>query len=271
MAFDFGFYNSVSQDRLYDALQMSKIFDGLINDGVYATIGDAFVVKAAGDMDVTVGTGQAWFNHTWNRVDAILRLTVPASEVILNRIDAVVIEVDSRTANRTNSVKIIKGTPATNPVKPVLANADGLYQHPLAYITVEADVSAITQANIEYAVGTTACPFVTGIIDTIDATNMLLQWTAQYAEWKQNNTEDFDQWAADSREDYEQWETSSRGMFYEWFNNLVYVLDGDVAGHLQNQIDGIMNGFYVGGTTLFVPSTEQIRVEGSTIYFHSTA
>ena len=42
-----GFYNSLNGDRKYNAIQMGRIFDGLIGDGVFATVGNAFVVKAA--------------------------------------------------------------------------------------------------------------------------------------------------------------------------------------------------------------------------------
>ena len=71
MALTYGFYNSVSSDREYDAIDMGRLFDGIILDGVYAALGDYFMVTENGtpDMNVVVGTGRAWFDHTWSYND----------------------------------------------------------------------------------------------------------------------------------------------------------------------------------------------------------
>ena len=61
------------------------------------------VVKESEAMIINVGVGRAWFNHTWTLNDALLPLVVPQSEILLNRYDAVVLEVDSREAVRANA------------------------------------------------------------------------------------------------------------------------------------------------------------------------
>ena len=94
MSVSSGFFNSLNGDRKYNAAQMSAIFDGLIIDGVFASIGTAFAVKAAGGLTVNVGIGKAWFDHTWTVNDSILPMTAPEAEVLLDRIDAVVLEVN---------------------------------------------------------------------------------------------------------------------------------------------------------------------------------
>ena len=70
MAFTCGFFNSQNGDRKYNAEQMASIFDGLIKDGVYDTVGDIFAVTPGTGMQVRVGSGRAWFAHTWNNNDA---------------------------------------------------------------------------------------------------------------------------------------------------------------------------------------------------------
>lgn len=132
----YGFYNSKNHDRRYDALQMSSIFDGIILDGVFMSIGNQFQVKQDANMTVLVDTGRAWFNHTWTLNDALLPIQVPQSEVVLDRIDALVLEVNSLVSVRANSIKIVKGTPSSNPVKPTLINNDDVHQHPLVYSNV---------------------------------------------------------------------------------------------------------------------------------------
>lgn len=65
MSVTFGFYNSKEGDRRYDAIQMSSIFDGIIQDGILQHVGTAMVVKESEAMIINVGVGRAWFNHTW--------------------------------------------------------------------------------------------------------------------------------------------------------------------------------------------------------------
>lgn len=43
MSVTFGFYNSKEGDRRYDAIQMSSIFDGIIQDGILQHVGTAMV------------------------------------------------------------------------------------------------------------------------------------------------------------------------------------------------------------------------------------
>lgn len=222
-----GFYNALNHDRLYDAIQVSSIFDGIINDGVYATYGDHLMVRAAGtDMTVTVGTGRAWFNHSWTLNDAILRLTVPLADLLLTRIDCVVLEVNSSIETRNNSIYVIAGTPGTNPERPTLINNEEIHQYPLAYIEVNPEVTSIGQEKITNMIGTSACPFVTGIIDTIQTDDLILQWEAQFEKFmlKLSNNQ--------------------QAMWNElnaWFNNLRVILDGNVATNLQNQIDYMLD------------------------------
>ena len=65
MAFSYGFYNSLNGDRKYDSEDLSRMFDGIIYDGVIGAVGDTFAVKAGTGNTVNVSSGRAWFNHTW--------------------------------------------------------------------------------------------------------------------------------------------------------------------------------------------------------------
>ena len=60
-----GFFNSKDHDRRYNAETISRLFDGIIEDGVYETYGDKFIVCQASGMDVTIGSARAWFDHCW--------------------------------------------------------------------------------------------------------------------------------------------------------------------------------------------------------------
>ena len=204
MAFTCGFFNSENGDRKYNAEQMSAIFDGIIADGVFTTIGDHMAVSAGTGMQVLVGTGKAWFDHTWNVNDAAYPLTIAASDVTLSRIDAIVLEINHSDSVRLNKLRVVQGTVASSPVKPTLTNSEKIHQHPLAWVTVAPGVTQIAASAIENAVGTSACPFVTGIIATTDIDDLFAQWN---------------------------------GEFDEWFDNLKAQLSDNVVANLQKQID----------------------------------
>jgi hypothetical protein len=160
MAISFGFYNSVAGDRVYDAVQVSQMFNGVITDGVFKNVGNKFQVIQDAGMNILVRSGKAWFNNTWTLNDGDIGLTVPNSDLVLPRVDTVVLEVNAAVASRTNTIKIVSGTPNATPVPPDLTNTTELHQYPLAYISVAAGVTSIITADITQVVGTIYCPFV---------------------------------------------------------------------------------------------------------------
>ena len=205
MALTYGFYDSLSGDRKYNAEQFSSIFDGIIKDGIFASIGEKFQVtaKATPSMKVDVGTGRAWFNHTWTSNTAKVELDIDTAEILFTRIDAIVLEVNKTQGVRANSFKVIKGTPSSSPSAPTLINSGDVYQHLLATITVEANVTSITQAKITNYIGTDTTPYVTGLMQVYSADEITAQLQAE---------------------------------FTEWFESLEVILDGDVAANLTNEI-----------------------------------
>ena len=71
MALTYGFYNSKNGDRKYDAVAMSRMFDGIIRDGVISAYGKTFEVTVNSGNKINVDTGRAWFDHTWTLNDTI--------------------------------------------------------------------------------------------------------------------------------------------------------------------------------------------------------
>lgn len=208
MAVTYGFYNSLNKDRVYNAEQMSSIFNGIITDGVFASIGGSLMPIAGTGMQVIVKTGKCWFNSTWTLNDALLPLDIPTADVSLTRIDAVVVEINSAVSTRANTIKVIKGTPSANSAKPALANTETLHQYALGYVTVSAGATSITADKIEVNVGKTTCPFITSVLQQTDITALFNQWDAEF------NT---------------------------WFANVQSQLSGDIAANLQKQIDELRN------------------------------
>jgi hypothetical protein len=231
MSFASGFFNSVDHDRLYDATDISRLFDGLIRDGIFASIGDCLVVKQSNQMNVTVGTGRAWFNHTWSYNDALYPVTIPPSEILMDRIDAVVLEINSVESVRANSIKLIKGMPSSTPAKPSLTNTKEVHQYPLAYVTVGKEVTSIRQADIENCVGTSACPFVTGILEVISIEQLIPQWkdilnrfveenTANFNTWMNGEKQDYQAWLAAAKKEITDWQATSKSDYQKWYDSI---------------------------------------------------
>jgi hypothetical protein len=148
MTVTYGFYDSVSSDRVYNAEQMGRMFDGVLQDGIFAFEGNALEVIEYSGMTVQVESGRAWFNHTWTLNDANLDVVVPTAHATLNRIDIVYLETNKNSAVRANKIDILEGTPASSPVPPTLATGPEQYQYALAHIYVGAGVTSIYTANI---------------------------------------------------------------------------------------------------------------------------
>ena len=272
MSVTYGFYNSIKGDRKYNALEMSSIFDGIIVDGVYMSIGDALNVKSSGGMGITVGIGRAWFNHTWTLNDSLLPLTLANSDVLLNRIDAIVLEVNNNTEVRKNTIKILKGTPSSKPVKPTMTEGELLNQHPLAYISIPAGTTSISQSNIENAVGTSACPYVTGVLKGMDIDKLVAQWGAQWAEWLSSNTDAWKAFMSDNTNEWksfmaknkDEWSALINGNtseFETWFEHMKDQLSEDAAGNLQLQVDNLNNAA-LGGDFVFKGSPVSVEYMG---------
>ena len=235
MSFASGFFNSVDHDRLYDATDISRLFDGLIRDGIFASIGDCMVVKQSNQMNVTVGTGRAWFNHTWSYNDALYPVTIPPSEILMDRIDAVVLEINSVESVRANSIKLIKGTPSSTPTKPALTNTKEVHQYPLAYVTVGKEVTSIRQADIENCVGTSVCPFVTGILEVISIEQLIPQWKDILNRFVEENTANFNTWMNGEKQNYQDWLTAAKKEITDW--------EATSKSDYQKWYDSIKNGY----------------------------
>ena len=180
MSLTSGFFDSFNEDRKYNSLQFSSIFDGIISDGIYATYGDHFLVSPVSGMNIKVGTGRAWLDHTWTLNDADYPLTVEDAEVVLKRIDTVIIEVDRTNSGRINRLRILKGTPASTPVAPQLTKTESLKQYPLADILVKPNATEIVAGDITNRIGTKDLPWVSGIIDHVSADELVRQWRIEF-------------------------------------------------------------------------------------------
>lgn len=217
----YGFYNSKNGDRKYDARQISSIFDGIIRDGIFMSIGNCFRVipSEENNMTVLVEPGRAWFNHTWTLNDSRYPIEIPQSELLLNRIDAVVLDINTHKDYRVNSVMVVKGIPSNNPQNPTLINTETQHQYPLAYISVRAGVTYIRAADITSMVGTSATPYVTGILETVNIDALLDQWRDQWQEFFENQTQEIKDTNEFWKQEWAQWYEAQTNAIQQSYND----------------------------------------------------
>ena len=179
-----GFFNSVNGDRAYNAQQMSAIFEGLITDGVYASVGDKMVVRPNSGMTIQIGSGRGWFAKHWANNDSAFLITLEASDVTLNRYCAVCVRVDESDAVRDAKIYLKYSDYATAPVKPTMTRTETVKEYCLAYVYIKAGVSAITAADIEDTRGNNnLCGWVTGLIEQLNTATLFEQWQAIFNNW----------------------------------------------------------------------------------------
>ncbi len=126
--------------------------------------------------------------------------------MILDRVDAVVLEVDAREEGRINAIKIVKGTPTSKNAKPpAMLKEKNRWQYPLAYIKVAAGVTSIRTADITNKVGTSDCPFVTAPLDKMSIDDLVKQWADQWRVFYENETADMNKTNAFWKEQWRIW------------------------------------------------------------------
>lgn len=186
----YGFFDSIKGDRKYNARDVSKLFDGIILDGIFAAVGDHFSVNVhpTQAMTLTVGTGQAWLNHVKVINTSPMSLTFDTGSS--NRYDAIVVEVNE--LERTASIFIKKdiGKPSsqiTTGVNPIdmsnFTNNVYIHQYLLAYALIRAGQNKISTADVASRIGFASpegIPYVTGPLETLSADETLKQWVAQW-------------------------------------------------------------------------------------------
>lgn len=198
MAIQSYFFNAVessgSYDRTYNAEDFTSYLDLLVGNGVFPNPSTMLQVRAAtpAAMSVIVGAGSGWINGHKMVNTSDLTLSVSNSDVLLNRIDAVIFYVDFD--QRTMGIEVKAGTLAATPSAPTMQRDSSRYEMCLAQIQVNKQVSAITTAMITDTRGNgNLCGYVQGLIQQMDTTTMFQQWQAQFDDWFEAAQEQFQQ------------------------------------------------------------------------------
>lgn len=208
-----GFYNAVlvdgEPDRVYNADEVNDFLEGLIsNNGVFANVSTACQVLSGSGLNVVVKAGKGMVDNHWFRIESDVTLDLEAADVILNRIDSVVVK--NSNTDRKITLQIKKGTLATNPTPPTLTRTEDEYEICLANILVNKNVTVISQSMItDTRPNNNVCGWITGLINQMDTTTLFNQY-----EEAQNN------FINEKTTEYNEWETNQQTNFDNWFNGI---------------------------------------------------
>lgn len=190
-----GFFNSLNDDRLYNAADMNLPYKKLISNGVIPDASDALQVVASTGLTVNVKAGSGLFGDGWAVNDAPVALTIDAAHAKLDRIDLIVMRRDDNENVRATNVFVKKGTAASVPAAPTVERSTYIKEYALAEIHLAHGVTAITQSMIvDTRADTTRCGWSTGLITQVDTSTLFVQWQAAYEEQFEENTDAFNVW-----------------------------------------------------------------------------
>lgn len=144
-----GFFNSINNDRKYDAEDMGRLFEGVISDGIFSTVEPKFEVEPVPEtMDLLVNNGKAWFHERYFEIYGPETVSIRQTDVN-PRIDAICICINTTDSVRAGSIEVIEGSTS----KPSIPAEDGVYYIPIAWVTVGPNDTVSTDLDIESNVG----------------------------------------------------------------------------------------------------------------------
>lgn len=225
MAISYGFFNSVNDDRLYNAETFNTYFEGLVSkNGVYENVESKLAVTAGtSGLTVKVGAGKAVVNNHWVKLTAAETLTLDTANNLFDRYDKISLRWNN--ASRTVTLQAMTGTPSSTPTRaPATRNTD-YYEIVLAYVLVKANATTITTANIyDQRPNTAICGYVTGLIKQVDIAELFAQYTARFVQLENQ---------------MKNWQNTQKNLFNAWYYELTENL---TVGAYIKQFTKTVNG-----------------------------
>lgn len=172
------FFNDLDGDRVYDAEDWAEYFAQFIGNGVYANPSTGMQIQSGGGLAVKVAVGACFINGHGGYADGddVLTLDYGGSSP---RIDRIVARLD--VPNREIQPYIIKGEVSAVPAAPDIVRDGTYYDLCLAEISVAANATEITQADIrDTRWYTSICGYVAGLIKQVNTTDLFAQFEAAW-------------------------------------------------------------------------------------------
>lgn len=190
MAYEqYSFFNSTDDDdRSYGAEIFAEYFASFIGNGVFNG-GDCLRAYADGTArSIKVKPGRAWINGYYYALKeddegAEYVLETAPADAANDRIDAVVLRLDTAATARSMRLRVISGEPAASPVAPAPVRSGNIYDLVLAHVFVNANTSVVQATAVtDKRLVNELCGLVNSLI-TVDTTAMQELFDARMEAW----------------------------------------------------------------------------------------
>ena len=244
-------------DRAVTSEVLRQIYKRYFTNGVFG-ISDSTcfqVSVATGGAGVSIAPGACQIQGATGYEENAVTLEITPNSSDLPRIDTVVARLNDNSDYRSIYFDILEGTPAVTPTAPALTQSDSVWELGLCNIARAANSSVITNSNItDTRADSARCGYVTAI-QQLDTASLYQQFRAYiqevqdaldaadatYNETAQNYLTTLettgDAKLADITQAFNAYAAVTEEEFNNWFASIRDILDEDVAGHLQNEID----------------------------------
>lgn len=177
MPIKYSFFDSTADDpREYPAREFAEYFADVLTNGIYNG-GETLRVTASGeDGNVSVNLGAAWISG-YRAVIYGSPMVMPIEPATtLDRIDRIILRLNTSPGVRKIDLIVLKGNPASNPTPPALTRAGNIYDLSLAQVRAIANTTVIAPGQItDERLNTAVCGLVNSII-RVDTTVMQQQF-----------------------------------------------------------------------------------------------
>ena len=135
-------------DRAVNSSVLANMLNSLATTGVLLNDTNSFLVSAGDNMLVKVHAGSAIINGITCVEDTERTLSLQAADATYDRIDTVVLRLNTSVDVRAIDLYVVKGTASASPVAPVLTRSGSVYELGLANVYIPANVVTITNERI---------------------------------------------------------------------------------------------------------------------------
>ena len=264
-----GFENAVLidgvPDRVYEAEDINKRFEGLVSPyGVFANIEGACKVVAGTNLKVVVKAGKGEINNHWFKIESDTEIELEASDVILNRIDSIIIRRTSENRNIILTVK--KGELATTPIAPSITRTESVQEICLANIYIGKNATSISTANItDTRANNSLCGYIACLVDQLNTTELFDQYEDAQNNFINNQTTQFENWFETVKDD-----VRATSLYREYEALYKTSVEGEQTITIPSSINYVNNGIdvlnvHINGIRLIKDSEYTINTSGTSI------
>jgi hypothetical protein len=244
------FFDSIDDDRLYDATDWSAYFALMIGNGVFPLPGNGLQVTSNGTMGFTIQPGAAFIKgRSYEMTENGADVTVEPANATMKRYARVVIRYNAIDRNILAAVKYSSFSPA--PVPPELQRDTEIYELGIADILIPAAAQFIRQQDIkDTRFDSELCGIVTGLLSFLDMSSITAQFEDYFTDYEARVTNRYGEFdsniatktiaANTGYNDFlaalAEYMTGAQSNVSAWFATVQGLLDGDAAGNLANAV-----------------------------------